>query len=74
MSAALEDDADPTYTHFSHRLEFLTLLDRFLAIDLRSSPDQTEDEEEERMVGQLGAIVSSHLSPGRGAARSVSGC
>ena len=58
MSGALGDDSDPTFTHFAHRSEFLDLLKRFLDLDLRRDPDQREDEEEVRLLDQLGAIVS----------------
>jgi type VI protein secretion system component VasF len=57
-TAAIEDENDPTYTHFAHRQEFLRLLDRFLKLDLRGYVGQKEHEEEERLVDQLGNIVS----------------
>ena len=62
MSMALEDDADPTYTHFAHRSEFLHQLNRFIKLDLTRDPDQFEDEDEERSVARLGSIVSA-ISP-----------
>ena len=58
MSKSLEDDSDPTYTHFAHRAEFLKLLSRFLSIDVERQPLTREDEEEERLVGNMGAVVS----------------
>ncbi len=57
MSKALEDDGDPTYTHFAHRPDFLKLLSPFVAVDLSRDPSEREDEEEEKLVKALGAIV-----------------
>jgi hypothetical protein len=59
MSTTLEDESDPTYTHFAHRQEFLRLLDGFLTLDLQGDVGQREHEAEERLVDQLGDIVSS---------------
>ena len=61
MSAitALEDESDPTYTHFAHRQEFLRLLDGFLELDLRGNVEPRDHEEEERLVDQLGDVVST---------------
>jgi hypothetical protein len=58
MSKALEDDSDPTYTHFAHRGEFIDLLQQSLALDLLHEPTQKENEQEERLVNAMGTIVS----------------
>lgn len=52
----LEDDADPNYTHFAHRDEFIVLLGRFL----RHEGSQTGDE----LVKAMGAIVSRQTLAG----------
>lgn len=52
------DDSDPTYTHFQHRAEFMSLLSRFLAIDLSADTTAAEDKDESSQVTQLGNIVS----------------
>lgn len=52
------DDSDPTYTHFQHRAEFMSLLSKFLAIDLGADPTSAEDKDEGALVTQLGNIVS----------------
>jgi hypothetical protein len=52
------DDAEPTYTHFAHRVEFAALEARFLAFDVGTAPTQAEDEAEVVLVTQMGAIVS----------------
>jgi hypothetical protein len=58
MSTALGSDADPTYTHFEHRDEFLKLLDELLELDMRTNPTLKEEEDEVKLVDQMGAIVS----------------
>lgn len=55
----MEDDADPTYSHFAHRAEFEVQLARFLAIDVAGTPSTSEDDAEVRLVNSLGAIVST---------------
>lgn len=68
-SSPLVDDGDPTYTHFSHRTEFLDLLQKFMTLDLCKESTEKEDEEEDVVVACLGAIVSpfvvnlNHLTP-----------
>lgn len=57
MVSKLEDDADPNYTHFAHRDDFLHLLDGFLAVDLATDPSVDESLAEDVLVGSLGAIV-----------------
>jgi hypothetical protein len=67
-SEGLLDDSDPTYTHFAHRDEFLSLLKRILSYDLaedtsgdRSSnalkKARAQEEEEDGIVKLMGAIV-----------------
>ena len=60
MAAPLEDDSDPTFTHFAHRDEFLGLLAQFLAVDLASEPSASEDEAEIGLVRSMGGIVGVH--------------
>nr|XP_019048752.1 hypothetical protein I302_02526 [Kwoniella bestiolae CBS 10118]OCF27682.1 hypothetical protein I302_02526 [Kwoniella bestiolae CBS 10118] len=60
-SGPLEDDSDPTYTHFAHRAEFLELLGRFLTIDIIRESDARDDEDEEGLVTSLGAILDYYL-------------
>ncbi|WVQ80901.1 hypothetical protein IAT38_003008 [Cryptococcus sp. DSM 104549] len=60
-NAALEDESDPTYTHFAHRAEFLASLGQFLAIDACREPSSKEDEEEDALVESLGAILDFYL-------------
>ncbi|WVQ62666.1 uncharacterized protein L199_000813 [Kwoniella botswanensis] len=60
-SAPLEDDSDPTYTHFAHRAEFLELLGRFLNIEIAGESGVKEDEDEEGLVNSLGAILDHYL-------------
>jgi hypothetical protein len=57
MSTILEDDSDPTFTHFAHRAEFLALLDQLLVVDIGSSPDDVQERAEKVLVKQLGQIV-----------------
>ena len=57
MVQVLEDDADPTYTHFTHRQQFLDLLNELLSLDLHHDPSASEDESEEKLVSSLGQIV-----------------
>nr|XP_019014520.1 uncharacterized protein I206_00602 [Kwoniella pini CBS 10737]OCF53301.1 hypothetical protein I206_00602 [Kwoniella pini CBS 10737] len=59
--APLEDDSDPTYTHFAHRAEFLGLLNRFLEIDITAKSSSKDDEEEEVFVKSMGAILDYYL-------------
>ena len=58
MAAALEDDSDPTFTHFVHKHDFHLLLIAFLGADWREKPSEKENENEDRLVAGLGAIVS----------------
>lgn len=57
MCTALDSDSDPTYTHFGHRDEFLKLLQRLLELDLRRDATVKEDEDEVKLVDQMGGIV-----------------
>lgn len=61
MSKPLEDDSDPTYTHFAHREEFLKLLGELLKLDLSQTPDTEGNETEEKLVTSQGAIVGSTI-------------
>ena len=61
MSQSPEDD--PTYTHFTHRDEFLRLLATLLQVDLHHAPTSEEDEAETEVLKQLAAIVRHHLIP-----------
>lgn len=62
MTRTLEDDTDPTYTHFSHRTEFLAHLADFLSLDLSHDPSESEQEHEEGLVRAMGAIVSTQTA------------
>lgn len=62
MSAALQDEADPIYSHFGHRSEFLKLLNDFLEVDVASQPSKGQDEREREIVRALGAIVRDVLA------------
>lgn len=62
MSRALDDGADPAYTHFAHRVDLLKLLAQFLDIDVAGAPTEREEEEDDKLVKALGAIVSSFQS------------
>ncbi|KAL1413221.1 hypothetical protein Q8F55_000974 [Vanrija albida] len=57
----IEDDADPTYSHFAHRAEFEAQLARFLAIDVCGEPSAADDDAEVRLVNSLGAILDYYL-------------
>ena len=61
MSGALEDEADPTYSHFAHRAEFLELLEKFLAVEIDVRASKVEDEREAGLVKSLGAIVRASI-------------
>ncbi|GFZ52002.1 hypothetical protein JCM24511_09773 [Saitozyma sp. JCM 24511] len=61
MTRTLEDDTDPTYTHFSHRAEFLAHLADFLSLDLSHDPSESEQEHEEGLVRAMGAILDHYL-------------
>jgi hypothetical protein len=56
------DDSDPTYTHFAHREQFLELLDRFCRYCVEEKTTAKEDEVEEALVSEMGAIVSISCS------------
>ncbi|WVF65933.1 hypothetical protein IAT40_000671 [Kwoniella sp. CBS 6097] len=60
-STGLEDDSDPTYTHFAHRTEFLELLERFLSLDIKRVSDVKEDEAEDALINSMGAILDYYL-------------
>lgn len=69
MTTTLDSDADPTYTHFGHRDEFFGLLGCLLDLDLQQLPTGKQEEDEVKLVDQMGEIVcasadSSKLSPG----------
>lgn len=49
----LEDDADPNYTHFAHRDEFLALLGQFLEV-----PQDGNEKKSDDLVKAMGSIVS----------------
>jgi len=53
----LEDDSDPTYTHFAHHAEFMALLKKFMAIDTSQSASDREDYLEGGLVKHMGNIV-----------------
>lgn len=59
-SKPLEDDSDPTYTHFAHRDEFMAILDKFTAINTEAPATSGEDFTEGGMVKSMGNIVSSN--------------
>lgn len=72
-SEGLMDDSDPTFTHFAHRDEFLVLLQQILSYDLAEDTSgdgspaalkraRAQEEEEDRLVKLMGAIVCSELS------------
>lgn len=65
MSDTLADADDPTYTHFAHRDAFFETLSSFLAVDVSRAPGKGEDDDEEALVKDLGAIVSveGHRKP-----------
>jgi len=68
MATTLDSDADPTYTHFGHRDEFFGLLGRLLDLDLQRLPTGKQEEDEVKLVDQMGEIVcaladSSKQSP-----------
>ncbi len=52
------DESDPTYTHFTHRTEFIHLLDKFLTRRVDAKSVDKEDEQEDGWVREMGAIVS----------------
>jgi hypothetical protein len=59
MSSALQDEADPIYSHFGHRTEFLELLEQFMAVDVGCQASKVEDERERDLIGSLGATVGA---------------
>ena len=61
MSQALEDNSDPTFTHFAHRVNFLTLLEQFVNLDVGEQTNLREEEDEDKLVEALGAIVSGFV-------------
>lgn len=58
MAVTLEDDSDPTLTHFAHRDELLSLLQRLKSVNLDVAPSNEQDVEEEELLSAIGAIVS----------------
>lgn len=56
----LQDEVDPTYTHFAHRDEFMERLGRFLAIDTATNPTTEVDRTEQALVTELGTIVGPY--------------
>ena len=56
VEVGLEDD--PTYTQFAHKDQFLDLLGQLLQVDIRTEPSDLEDEQEVKLVDDLGALVS----------------
>lgn len=68
-NAPLADDWEPTYTHFSHKTEFLDSLREFVTLDIGKESTEKEDEDEDALVTCLGAVVSQlvvnlhHLTP-----------
>lgn len=56
---ALEDEADPTYSHFAHRAECLELLDEFVRVDVGCRASRVENERELALVRSIGDIVST---------------
>lgn len=61
MSQALEEESDPTFTHFAHRADFKRLLERFIILDVGGQSTIEEEEEEDKLVEALGAIVSGFV-------------
>lgn len=65
---AAQDEADPTYTHFAHRAQFMAGLGRFLAVDPAQDPALDDERKEKALVLELGTIVreeGSFLTPAR---------
>lgn len=56
--AEVVDDSDPTYSHFGHRHEFLSLLEQFLNVDVQATPSAGDGDAEDELVKKMGAIVS----------------
>ncbi|WVO16748.1 hypothetical protein L204_104432 [Cryptococcus depauperatus] len=57
----LLDDCDPTFTHFSHRSQFLKALGKFLQLDVCQESSEKQDEQEEAQVAHLGGILDYYL-------------
>ncbi|RXK40761.1 hypothetical protein M231_02013 [Tremella mesenterica] len=60
-ASPLEDDSDPTYTHFAHRNEFINLLTRLVSVDVTHSPSEVEEQAEVAIVKSLGSILDFYL-------------
>ncbi|EIW73358.1 hypothetical protein TREMEDRAFT_26174 [Tremella mesenterica DSM 1558] len=60
-ASPLEDDSDPTYTHFAHRDEFINLLTRLVSVDVTHSPSEVEEQAEVAIVKSLGSILDFYL-------------
>lgn len=60
---AIESDADPTYTHFTHRDEFNALLNEFLHLSKLDEEhvDEQDETREIKLVNQMGGIVCIFL-------------
>lgn len=56
---AIESDPDPTYTHFTHRDEFNSLLNQFLRCLKLDEEYMTEEDEakQTKLINQMGGIV-----------------
>lgn len=53
-----DDTSDPTYSRFVHREPFLRLLHELLALPLDQSTSEDEDAKEDKLVQQMGYMVS----------------
>lgn len=60
---AIESDADPTYTHFTHRDEFNALLNEFLHLSKLDEEhvDEQDEAREIKLVTHMGGIVCISL-------------
>ena len=57
MINSVEANADPTFTHFSHKEDFFRLLHKLLGYNLEIETSDLDNEKEEKHVEQLGAMV-----------------
>jgi hypothetical protein len=58
------DESDPTYTHFTHRTQFLHLLNNLLRRKVDEESVGKQDDEEDGWVRGMGAIVSWSVRSG----------
>ncbi len=59
-ASLLDEDADPTYTHFAHRDAFLALLGNVRGWRVDAPSGAGDEEGEERVVAQMGGIVGGY--------------